>query len=254
MTDSRWKNLALEVIGCFVSALGLYSFAVAAGVPVTGVAGIGAILFRLFGLPIGVTNIIMNIPIVLICFKYLGKDFFFRSVRCMVLFAIFTDYVLAALPVYQGDRMLATICGGVISGVGDALIYMQNSSTGGLDFITMAIKSRHPHMPFGNLTFAAALAVILANGLVFHDVDSIIYGLIFNFLSSYIINRMMFGFNACMMALIVTSDGQDDRRKSGPRFHDIERLRRLFPGWARCGAVCLQLQAAVYHQPRNQAH
>ncbi len=116
MTDSRWKNLALEVIGCFVSALGLYSFAVAAGVPVTGVAGIGAILFRLFGLPIGVTNIIMNIPIVLICFKYLGKDFFFRSVRCMVLFAIFTDYVLAALPVYQGDRMLATICGGVISG------------------------------------------------------------------------------------------------------------------------------------------
>lgn len=118
MTDSRWKNLALEVIGCFVSALGLYSFAVAAGVPVTGVAGIGAILFRLFGLPIGVTNIIMNIPIVLICFKYLGKDFFFRSVRCMVLFAIFTDYVLAALPVYQGDRMLATICGGVISGVG----------------------------------------------------------------------------------------------------------------------------------------
>lgn len=58
---------------------------------------------------------------------------------------------------------------------------MQNSSTGGLDFITMAIKSRHPHMPFGNLTFAAALAVILANGLVFHDVDSIIYGLIFNF-------------------------------------------------------------------------
>lgn len=88
MTDSRWKNLALEVIGCFVSALGLYSFAVAAGVPVTGVAGIGAILFRLFGLPIGVTNIIMNIPIVLICFKYLGKDFFFRSVRCMVLFAI----------------------------------------------------------------------------------------------------------------------------------------------------------------------
>ena len=249
MTDSRWKNLALEVIGCFVSALGLYSFAVAAGVPVTGVAGIGAILFRLFGLPIGVTNIIMNIPIVLICFKYLGKDFFFRSVRCMVLFAIFTDYVLAALPVYQGDRMLATICGGVISGVGDALIYMQNSSTGGLDFITMAIKSRHPHMPFGNLTFAAALAVILANGLVFHDVDSIIYGLIFNFLSSYIINRMMFGFNACMMALIVTSDGPAVCRmigeKSGPRFHDIERLRRLFPGWARCGAVCLQLQAAV---------
>ena len=208
MTDSRWKNLALEVIGCFVSALGLYSFAVAAGVPVTGVAGIGAILFRLFGLPIGVTNIIMNIPIVLICFKYLGKDFFFRSVRCMVLFAIFTDYVLAALPVYQGDRMLAPICGGVIGGVGDALIYMQNSSTGGIDFITTAVKVKHPHLPFGNITFAAALAVIVANGLVFHDVDSIIYGLIFNFVSSAVINKMMFGFSSSMLAMIVTDDGE----------------------------------------------
>ena len=209
MTDSRWKNLALEVIGCFVSALGLYSFAVAAGVPVTGVAGIGAILFRLFGLPIGVTNIIMNIPIVLICFKYLGKDFFFRSVRCMVLFAI--------------------------CGIGDALIYMQNSSTGGLDFITMAIKSRHPHMPFGNLTFAAALAVILANGLVFHDVDSIIYGLIFNFLSSYIINRMMFGFNACMMALIVTSDGPAVCRMIGEKVDRGSTILKGYGGYSQDG-------------------
>lgn len=145
----------------------------AAGVPVTGVAGIGAILFRLFGLPIGVTNIIMNIPIVLICFKYLGKDFFSAACGawCCLPFYGLCAGCAAGVP---GDRMLATICGGVIGGVGDALIYMQNSSTGGLDFITMAIKSRHPHMPFGNLTFAAALAVILANGLVFHDVDSII--------------------------------------------------------------------------------
>ena len=207
MTDSRIKNLLLEIAGCFISALGTYSFAVAARVPVTGVAGIGAILYHLFGLPIGVTNLILNIPIILICYQALGRDFFLRSLRCMLLFAFFTDFVLPFLPIYEGDRMLATICGGVIGGIGDALIYMQNSSTGGMDFITMAIKSKHPHMPFGNLTFAAALAVILANGLVFRDVDSIIYGLIFNFLSSALINNMMFGFNSCMMALIVTTDG-----------------------------------------------
>ena len=59
---------------------------------------------------------------------------------------------------------------------------MQNSSTGGLDFVTMAIKAKHPYLPFGNLTFGAALAVILLNGAVFRDVDSIIYGLLFNFL------------------------------------------------------------------------
>ena len=207
MTDNRLKNLALEVLGCFISALGTYSFAVVAQVPVTSVAGIGAILYHLWGLPIGMTNILLNIPIVLVCFRLLGRGFFLRSVRCMVLFAFFTDFVLPALPVYSGDRLLAAVCGGVVMGIGDALIYMQNSSTGGLDFVTMAIKVKHPHMPFGNLTFGAAMAVIIANGLVFRDVDAIIYGILLNFLASTVINKMMFGFNSCMLAMIVTEDG-----------------------------------------------
>lgn len=207
MTDNRLKNLALEVLGCFISALGTYSFAVVAQVPVTGVAGIGAILYHLWGLPIGMTNILLNIPIVLVCFRLLGRGFFLRSIRCMVLFAFFTDFVLPALPVYSGDRLLAAVCGGVVMGIGDALIYMQNSSTGGLDFVTMAIKVKHPHMPFGNLTFGAAMAVIIANGLVFRDVDAIIYGILLNFLASTVINKMMFGFNSCMLAMIVTEDG-----------------------------------------------
>ena len=207
MTDNRLKNLALEVLGCFISALGTYSFAVVAQVPVTGVAGIGAILYHLWGLPIGMTNILLNITIVLVCFRLLGRGFFLRSVRCMVLFAFFTDFVLPALPVYSGDRLLAAVCGGVVMGIGDALIYMQNSSTGGLDFVTMAIKVKHPHMQFGNLTFGAAMAVIIANGLVFRDVDAIIYGILLNFLASTVINKMMFGFNSCMLAMIVTEDG-----------------------------------------------
>lgn len=207
MTDSRWKNVLLQTLGCLISSAGMYSFAVAADVPVTGIAGISAILYRLYGIPMGLSNVLMNLPVILLCYKLLGRSFLLRSVYCMVLFAAFTDTLLPFLPVYTGDRLLATVCGGAIMGVGDALIYMQNSSTGGLDFITMAVKARRPHLPFGNLTFAAALAVIVTNGLVFRDVDSIIYGLIFNFLSAYIINRMMFGFSSSMLALIVTDDG-----------------------------------------------
>ena len=208
MTQNKHVNLLLEVLGCFVSAAGIYSFAVASGVPVTGVAGVCAILYRLFGIPMGLSNVLINIPIILFSYKVLGKSFLLRSMRCMVLFAVFTDYLLPIMPVYTGDRLLATLCGGVICGIGDALIYMQNSSTGGIDFITMAVKVKHPHLPFGNITFAAALAVIVANGLVFHDVDSIIYGLIFNFVCSAVINKMMFGFSSSMLAMIVTDDGE----------------------------------------------
>ena len=208
MTKNKTINTLLEILGCFISAAGIYSFAVAAEVPVTGIAGICAILYRLFGLPMGLSNVIINIPIIFFSYKLLGRSFLLRSLRCMILFAVFTDYLLPIMPVYTGNRLLATICGGVVGGIGDALIYMQNSSTGGLDFITMAIKAKHPHLPFGNLTFAAALAVILLNGAVFHDVDSIIYGLLFNFIVAAVINKMMFGFSSSMLALIVTDDGK----------------------------------------------
>ena len=208
MTKNKSMNFLLQTLGCFISAAGIYSFAVAAEVPVTGIAGICAILYRLFGIPMGLSNVLINIPIILCTYKLLGKSFFVRSVYCMVLFAVFTDYLLPLMPVYQGDRLLATICGGVVGGIGDALIYMNNSSTGGLDFITMGIKARHPHLPFGNITFAAALAVILLNGAVFQDVDSIIYGIMFNFIVSAVINKMMFGFSSSMLAMIVTDDGK----------------------------------------------
>lgn len=208
MTQNKKINLLLEVLGCFISAAGIYSFAVAAEVPVTGVAGISAILYRLFGLPMGLSNVLINVPIIFFSYKLLGRSFLLRSLRCMILFAVFTDCLLPFMPVYTGNRLLATICGSVVSGIGDALIYMQNSSTGGIDFVTMAIKAKHPHLPFGNLTFGAALAVILLNGAVFHDVDSIIYGLMFNFIVAAVINKMMFGFSSSMLALIVTDNGK----------------------------------------------
>ena len=109
MTKNKSLNFLLQTLGCLISAAGIYSFAVAAGIPVTGVAGISAILYRLFGVPMGLSNVLINIPIILCTYKLLGRAFFLRSVYCMILFAISTDYVLPLLPVYQGDRLLATL-------------------------------------------------------------------------------------------------------------------------------------------------
>ena len=103
MTKNKSVNFLLQMLGCLISAAGIYSFAVASEVPVTGVAGICAILYRLFGIPMGLSNVLINIPIILCTYKLLGKSFFIRSVYCMVLFAVFTDYLLPLMPVYQ-DR------------------------------------------------------------------------------------------------------------------------------------------------------
>ena len=104
-----------------------------------------------------------------------------------------------------------------------------------ISFLLQVRRNLHFARLKHNLTFAAALAVILANGLVFHDVDSIIYGLIFNFLSSYIINRMMFGFNACMMALIVTSDGPAVCRMIGEKVDRGSTILKGYGGYSQDG-------------------
>lgn len=199
------RAFLIEIVGSFLVAIGLYNFAVFAGFPMTGFSGIALIFYRLFHLPMGAMNIILNIPVALICYRLLGRDFFLRSLRCMVISSIMMDFVAPLLPAYHGSRMLAAVCTGVLSGLGYALIIMQGSSTGGMDFITLSIKALKPHLSMGKLVFITDASVILIGGLIFQDMDGLIYGLIVTYLISLVMDKTMYGANAGKLALIVTS-------------------------------------------------
>ena len=98
-------------------ALAVYNFASCAGFPVAGISGIALIIYHLTGLPMGAVTLALNIPIVIFCYKFLGRDFFIRSVKTMIISSILLDYVAPLLPVYEGDRLLAAICTGVLQGL-----------------------------------------------------------------------------------------------------------------------------------------
>ena len=202
------KEWMVEFIGSFLIALGLYNFALYARFPMTGFSGIALILYRLFGLPIGLTTILLNVPVAFLCYKMLGQGFFLRSLRCMVICSVMVDYVAPLFPAYEGDRLLAAICTGVIGGFGYAMIYMYNSSTGGSDFIVMAIKSVHPHISLGSIAFWSDVGVILLGGIIFRDVDGIVYGLIINYIFAIVVDKVMCGLNRGKVALIVTEHGK----------------------------------------------
>ena len=202
------RALLLQMAGSLLVAVGLANFAAAFEFPMTGFSGIALIVYRLFHIPLGFTNLALNIPIALVCYRLLGKQFFFRSLRCMVVSSLMMDYLCPLLPMYMGDRLLAALCTGILSGLGYALIYMQNSSTGGADFIIMAVKARKPHVALGNITFLCAALVIGANWLIFRDTDGVIYGLIINYLSGIMINRTMYGANSGKITMIVTEHGK----------------------------------------------
>ena len=126
----------------------------------------------------------------------------------MLISSVFMDYVAPLFPVYAGSRLLAALCTGVIGGIGYSMIYMVNSSTGGMDFITMSIKSINPHIPLGKIVFISDVIIVLIGGLIFQDMDGVIYGLIVSFLFSTVIDKMMYGINSGKLTLIVTDHGK----------------------------------------------
>lgn len=202
------KQVVTEITGSIFVAAAIYNFALNANFPMTGFSGISIILYRLFGLPVGLSTILLNVPVTLICYRLLGKRFLFSSIRCMIISSIFIDYLAPLFPVYEGSRLLAALCTGVIGGIGYAIIYMVHSSTGGMDFITMSVKAINPHISLGKIVFLADLAIVFIGGFLFRDIDGVIYGVIVSFLFSIVIDKMMYGINAGKLALIVTDQGQ----------------------------------------------
>lgn len=208
METEKWKKLAndllLDVVGGMLIAVGIYNFAAKAEFPMTGFSGIALIFYHLFGIPIGTMTILLNIPLVFICYKLLGKKFLIRSMRTMIVSSVLMDVVAPMLPVYEGDRMLAAICTGVLAGLGYAIIYMNDSSTGGADFIIMSVKALKPHISIGNIALVMDVIIVLLGSFIFRDVEGIIYGLIVTYLLSVVVDKMMYGADAGKMTLIIT--------------------------------------------------
>lgn len=207
----KWSiDILMDILGGILIALGTYNFAALAQFPMAGLNGIALIFYHLWGLPIGRTALLLNIPIALICFPILGRQYFLRSVRTIIITSVIMDYLAPLFPVYTGDRMLAAICAGVLSGLGYALIYMRETSTGGADFIMLSIKALKPHFSLGKITFIMdGLIVLLGTVMVSRDIDSLIYGMIITFLLSVVVDKVMYGIDAGKMTLIVTDQAQE---------------------------------------------
>ena len=214
MNQTKVKELAMDilvdVVAGMVIAIGVYNFALNANFPVAGFSGIAIILYHLFRIPVGIGTILLNIPVSIFCYKFLGRTFFLKSVKSMIISSILMDYVAPMFPVYNGSRLLAALCMGVLFGIGYAAIFMRGSSTGGQDFISMAIKKVKPHMTLGVITFGFDICTILLGTiLVFKDVDGLIYGIIVTYLMAIVMDRIMYGIDEGKMTLIVTEHGDE---------------------------------------------
>ncbi|MBQ2922903.1 MAG: YitT family protein [Faecalimonas sp.] len=218
MDKKKIKNiafdLAADIIGSFLIAIGIYNFATASEFPVTGITGIAQVLYIYFGLPIGTMTTIINIPIILACVKVLGVKFVLKSLKTLLISNFFMDVVAPLLPIYEGDLMLSSICMGLFAGLGYALIFMRDSSTGGVDFISLTIRALKPHISLGRIIVIVDCVLLLVCGfLLGGNVDKIIYGLIATYIVSVVVDKVMYGLDAGKVTLIVTEKGYDVAEK-----------------------------------------
>jgi len=140
----------------------------------------------------------------------LGKRFLLKSFITMGMLTVATDMIAPLFPVYEGDTMLSAICMGVLSGIGYALIYMRENSTGGVDFVIMAIRAKKPYISFGKLIIILDFSIVLFGGLLMGGhVDKIIYGMVATYILSVVVDKLMYGLDAGKMSLIVTEKGQE---------------------------------------------
>ena len=202
-------DILVDIVGNMLIAIGVYNFAANSGFPVAGISGVALIFYHLFGLPIGTMTIVLNIPIIILCYKVLGKKFLLRSLKTMLIQWPLMYFIAPMLPVYEGDRLLSAICAGVFAGLGYAIIYLRNTSTGGADFVIMSVRALKPHLSIGKITFVTDLVIVVTGGLIFGDIDSIIYGLILTYILTVVVDKVMYGIDAGKMALIVTDKGPE---------------------------------------------
>lgn len=202
-------DLLCDLAGAILFNIGIYNFAVNAEFAPVGVSGIALILRYLFGLPMGITSIVLNIPIVLVSYRLLGRSFLLRSMKSMIIFALVLDYVVPYLPVYQGNPLYASACTGIFSGLGLTIVYLRNCSTGGTDFLVMAIRKIFPHLTIGQISLVVDAVVIIAGGLVFRNLDAVILGMLSTIVTTMVIDKIMYGLGAGKLVFVVTSRAEE---------------------------------------------
>ncbi len=178
------RYLICDIIASIFLAVSIDCFAVAADFAPGGTSGLAVMVNYLLDFPIGWVTVVLNVPIILFTFKKLGLPFFLASITTILINSLFTDYVVSRFPVFTGARIWAAVLAGVCAGIGYSIIFNEGSSTGGTDFIIVALKQKHPKTSFGVFCFIIDGSVILLSIFVYGEPWPLLYGAVYTLVCS----------------------------------------------------------------------
>ena len=204
-----FRAIIIDCLSGLLIGISVQVFVVHADFAPGGLNGIAIIMNYITKMPIGILTVMLNIPIILFSYRILGRRYLLNSIKSMLIGSIFMDHVAVRFPAYTGEPMMAALFAGVIGGIGYAILYLSGSCTGGTDFLIMSVKKLKPYFSLSQLIILTSGSVLIAAGLVYHNIDSILYGLIYTYVSSTVVDKIIYGAGSGKLALIVTTKGKE---------------------------------------------
>ncbi|ADU27190.1 YitT family protein [Ethanoligenens harbinense] len=222
------KDGVFFTVGTFLYSIGVSVFTVPNRIAPGGVTGLSTILHYLIHTSVGTMILVLNIPLFILAFRFLGKRFVMKTVFCTVLVSVFTDILsLPFVPKYTDNPILAALYGGVLSGAGLGMVFLRGGTSGGSDVLSRLLRLKWPYVPMGRMLLTIDFCVISLSALVFWNVNVALYAIVVEFTSSRVIDSLLYGADNGRMALIIS----DQYREIAAAIRtDLNRGVTLFKG------------------------
>lgn len=193
------------ILGSAMAAAAFQFFTFPNSIVSGGVTGIAQIVHLLSNLPTGVLNIVLNIPLFIICWRHLGLRVLIGALAVMIMVSVFIDLFALTSVAATDDPLLASVYGGVLNGAGYGLVYTTGVTGGGIDILAKLLRRKYPHINFGNFILGMNVMVVLTFAVLFHKYESCMYTMIEMFISSKVVNLLLYGSNISTVCYIISS-------------------------------------------------
>jgi len=203
------KDIVMVIIGSLIAALGINMFLIHANLLSGGLSGITLIIQYVTGFPAAYSLLILNIPLFFLSYKKVNKKFTFLSLIGTIALSvglILTEPLKNTIQV--NDILLLGLYGGVLNGIGVGIVFSNHGSTGGLDIVSALIKKKYGNFDIGTITFIVNFIIVSISACIF-GLTSALYTLVSMYIASYLVDKVIKGFNRQKLILIITEKEED---------------------------------------------
>ena len=213
-TSKKYLNLAKDYVmitlGLLSYAFGFTAFILPEKIVIGSVTGLSSLIHYWLGWNVAITYYAINIVLLIIAFRSVGKQFVLRTIIGATISTIFIGVLQPMFPnpIVEGQPFMNVILGAVLCGLGLGTVFTHGGSTGGTDIIA-AMVAKYSTISFGRTMMYCDVLIICSSWLLFHSIDKIVYGLIFMVIYSVAADRVINNTRQSVQFLIISHKWQE---------------------------------------------